>query len=177
MSGPVQRAFFLQLNSPASPLSCLPDIEVACYAYEGVDAVKAALNAGLKLSTEDMKVNINLIAPPLYVVTTNTLDKEGGVRLLNEVCAGAGSGGSWGRCGRGKSHALCKPTSLPAKVIEEIQKVITAKEGIMNVKREPRSVTESEDKELESAMEKYEQENREVGGDDDNSDGEGGAAQ
>lgn len=42
------------------------DIECACYGYEGIDAVKAALKAGLTLSTVDMPIKINLIAPPLY---------------------------------------------------------------------------------------------------------------
>lgn len=42
------------------------DIECACYEYEGIDAVKTALKAGLTLSTEEMPIKINLIAPPLY---------------------------------------------------------------------------------------------------------------
>lgn len=42
------------------------DIEVACYGYEGIDAVKAALRAGLACSTPSLPIKINLIAPPLY---------------------------------------------------------------------------------------------------------------
>lgn len=42
------------------------DLEVACYGYEGIDAVKAALRAGLSHSTEKLPIKINLIAPPLY---------------------------------------------------------------------------------------------------------------
>lgn len=42
------------------------DFEVACYGYEGIDAVKAALRAGLACSTEELPIKINLIAPPLY---------------------------------------------------------------------------------------------------------------
>lgn len=42
------------------------DIECACYGYEGIDAVKTALKAGLSLSTEELPIKINLIAPPLY---------------------------------------------------------------------------------------------------------------
>lgn len=42
------------------------DIECACYGYEGIDAVKTALRAGLALSTEELPIKINLIAPPLY---------------------------------------------------------------------------------------------------------------
>jgi len=42
------------------------DVEVACYGYEGIDAVKIALKAGLALSTDELPIKINLIAPPLY---------------------------------------------------------------------------------------------------------------
>lgn len=42
------------------------DIEVACYGYEGIDAVKTALKCGLACSTEELPIKINLIAPPLY---------------------------------------------------------------------------------------------------------------
>lgn len=41
------------------------DIEVACYGYEGIDAVKAALKAGLN-SSDEIPIKINLIAPPIY---------------------------------------------------------------------------------------------------------------
>jgi len=34
------------------------DIEVACYGYEGVDAVKEALKCGLNMSTEEMPIKV-----------------------------------------------------------------------------------------------------------------------
>ncbi|KAL1130592.1 hypothetical protein AAG570_011838 [Ranatra chinensis] len=58
------------------------DIEVACYGYEGIDAVKDALRAGLALSTDDLPIKINLIAPPLYVMTTATPEKTEGLKAL-----------------------------------------------------------------------------------------------
>lgn len=42
------------------------DIEVYCYEYEGIDAVKSALKEGIKLSTDEIPIKINLISPPLY---------------------------------------------------------------------------------------------------------------
>ena len=36
------------------------DIEVACYGYEGIDAVKEALRAGLGCSTEVMPIKVSL---------------------------------------------------------------------------------------------------------------------
>jgi translation initiation factor 2 subunit 1 len=61
------------------------DIECACYGYEGIDAVKKALLAGLELSTEEIPIKINLIAPPVYVITTSTPEKADGLKAL-EVC-------------------------------------------------------------------------------------------
>jgi len=58
------------------------DVEVSCYAYEGVEAVKKALRAGLECSTEQIPVKINLIAPPLYVVTASTPERQEGIELV-----------------------------------------------------------------------------------------------
>ncbi|CAF1160720.1 unnamed protein product [Rotaria magnacalcarata] len=66
-------------------VKCRADVEVACYGYEGVDAVKAALREGLSASTEEMPVKINLIAPPLYVVTATCLDRNEGLNALKKV--------------------------------------------------------------------------------------------
>jgi len=35
------------------------DIEVSCYGYEGIDAVKEALMQGLKLSTEELPIKVS----------------------------------------------------------------------------------------------------------------------
>ncbi|KAK2579484.1 hypothetical protein KPH14_010798 [Odynerus spinipes] len=61
------------------------DVEVACYGYEGIDAVKTALKEGLALSTEELPIKINLIAPPLYVMTTSTPEKQDGLKALNDA--------------------------------------------------------------------------------------------
>lgn len=61
------------------------DVEVACYGYEGIDAVKTALKAGLAIATEELPIKINLIAPPLYVMTTSTPEKQDGLKILNEA--------------------------------------------------------------------------------------------
>lgn len=61
------------------------DIEVSCYEYEGIDAVKHALKEGISLSTEEMPIKINLIAPPVYVMTTTTMDRTEGLEALNNA--------------------------------------------------------------------------------------------
>lgn len=61
------------------------DIEVGCYKYEGIDAVKAALTCGLKKSSEDCQIKINLLTPPQYVVTTSTLERQLGLTRVQEA--------------------------------------------------------------------------------------------
>lgn len=61
------------------------DIECACYGYEGIDAVKKALFAGLEASTDEIPIKINLIAPPLYVITTSTPEKADGLKALENA--------------------------------------------------------------------------------------------
>merc|ERR1712168_1663733 len=63
------------------------DIEVSCYTYEGIDAIKAALRAGLECSSEQIPLNIQLIAPPLYVVTTSTTEHKIALEKLKEALA------------------------------------------------------------------------------------------
>ncbi|EEB19101.1 eukaryotic translation initiation factor 2 subunit alpha, putative [Pediculus humanus corporis] len=75
----------LQRKLTSQAVKIRADIEVACYGYEGIDAVKTALRAGLSLSTEELPIKINLIAPPLYVMTTSTPEKQEGVKALSDA--------------------------------------------------------------------------------------------
>lgn len=81
------------------PVKIRSDVEVTCFTYEGIDAIKNALHAGERVSSADAPVKIRLIAPPMYVLTTTTLDRDAGLATLNrciDVIAESirGSGGS-----------------------------------------------------------------------------------
>ena len=73
---------FIRLRMTPQPLKIRADIQVTCFAYEGVNAVKAALLAGQALSTDAVPIKVQLIAPPLYVMLTTTLDKAAGIAAL-----------------------------------------------------------------------------------------------
>jgi translation initiation factor 2 subunit 1 len=68
------------------PVKIRADLEVTCFGYEGIDAIKAALKAGEKESTPDMPVKIKLVAPPLFVMLTTALDAKAGVATLKKAC-------------------------------------------------------------------------------------------
>ncbi|KAB7499147.1 Eukaryotic translation initiation factor 2 subunit 1 [Armadillidium nasatum] len=112
------------------------DIEVFCFEYEGIDAVKSALREGIKFSTQQIPIRINLIAPPLYVMTTQTTEKQDGLKALEGA-------------------------------IECVREKIVSYGGNLSVKMAPKIVTDVEEADLARQLEKAEQENREVAGDDD----------
>jgi translation initiation factor 2 subunit 1 len=61
------------------------DIEVTCFQYEGVNAIKRALLKGVALGSEEVPIKIKLVAPPLYVMLCSSLDKAVGVKLLQDA--------------------------------------------------------------------------------------------
>jgi len=143
----------------AQPFQIRCDFEVTCFAYEGIDAIKAALRAGEAvgnipppqpqqpekpaqegdeappLPPDAMRVKIKLVAPPLFVMTTTALDKQAGMDRLSQAC-------------------------------NAIQDVIKSKTGQLVVKSAPRVVSERDDKLLAGLMEALEKQNMEVSGDD-----------
>ncbi|KAK6201467.1 eukaryotic translation initiation factor 2 alpha subunit [Scheffersomyces amazonensis] len=61
------------------------DVEVSCFSYEGIDAIKEALFAAESVSTEQMQVKAKLVAAPLYVISVQALDKNQGIKLLESA--------------------------------------------------------------------------------------------
>jgi translation initiation factor 2 subunit 1 len=119
------------------PIKVRADVEVTCFGYEGIDAIKTALRTAEANNTADTQVKVRLVSSPLYVLTSTCLDEKKGIARLEEAIVeirksieGAGVGGS------------------------------------MTVKMAPRAVTKSDDAELQALMEKRERENAEVSGDD-----------
>lgn len=119
------------------PTKVRADVEVTCFSYEGIDAVKDALRAAEALNSQlpDAPVKVKLVSPPLYVLTSQCLEKNVGI------------------------HAL-------EKAIKEIEKSIKGAGGGCLVKMAPKAVTENDDAELQALMEKKERENAEVSGDE-----------
>jgi len=67
------------------PIKLRADLEVTCFLYQGIDAIKESLRAGEAVGSEEMPIKIKLVAPPLYVMMTTSLDKDVGLQKLNEA--------------------------------------------------------------------------------------------
>ena len=64
------------------PTKVRADVEVTCFGYEGIDAVKTALRAAEAQNTADAAVKVKLVSPPLYVLTSQCLEKSTGIMTL-----------------------------------------------------------------------------------------------
>ncbi len=134
------------------PTKVRADVEVTCFGYEGIDAVKNALRAaeaqntathapsktadGLEIPRpNEATVKVKLVSPPLYVLTSQCLEKSTGIACLE-------------------------------RAIKEIEGNIRANGGGCVTKMAPKAVTENDDAELQALMEKRERENAEVSGDE-----------
>jgi len=72
------------------PVKVRSDLELTCYSYEGINGIKAALRAGEALSTEQVPIKIRLVAPPLYVMSTTSTDKNAAIELMEQALAKIG---------------------------------------------------------------------------------------
>jgi len=134
----IKKQLLLNINRRMTPpaVRIRADVEVTCFAYEGIDAIKEALHAGEQLTCNPpLDIKIKLVAPPLYVIMTTSHDKEAGINHLQNVC-------------------------------DRIGEAIVAKGGAMNIKDAPRTVSDRDDQLLTLMMERMESQNREVAGDD-----------
>ncbi|KAA8534031.1 hypothetical protein F0562_031548 [Nyssa sinensis] len=69
------------------PLKIRADIEMKCFQFDGVLHIKEAMLKAEAAGNKDCPVKIKLVAPPSYVLNTQTLDKEQGILILNKAIA------------------------------------------------------------------------------------------
>jgi translation initiation factor 2 subunit 1 len=75
---------YIRRRLAPQPIKIRADVEVSCFTYDGIDAIRDALFAGIAVGTENSPIKIRLIAPPIYVLSTMTLDKDVGIALLQK---------------------------------------------------------------------------------------------
>ncbi|XP_052187544.1 eukaryotic translation initiation factor 2 subunit alpha homolog [Diospyros lotus] len=69
------------------PLKIRADVEMKCFQFDGVLHIKEAMRKAEAAGNKDCPVKIKLVAPPAYVLNTQTLDKEQGIAILNKAIA------------------------------------------------------------------------------------------
>lgn len=81
---------YIKRRLAPQPVKIRSDIEVTCFNYEGIDAIKEALSVGEACSVNEAPIKIKLIAPPMYVMTSMTLDKDQGLEVMNKAIEAIG---------------------------------------------------------------------------------------
>ncbi|KAI7845161.1 hypothetical protein COHA_001206 [Chlorella ohadii] len=74
------------------PIKIRADVEMTCFAYDGVEKIKESMRAAQAAGTTACPVSMKLVAAPRYVLTTQTLDKAQGIEVLTkavEACKAA----------------------------------------------------------------------------------------
>lgn len=61
------------------------DFELRCHEYEGIDAIKAALQAGETKSRNKCEVKFEIIGSPVYAGCITTQDKNLGMEVITEA--------------------------------------------------------------------------------------------
>jgi translation initiation factor 2 subunit 1 len=82
---------YIKRRLAPQPVKIRSDIEVTCFTYEGIDAIKYALAEGELKGQGEAPIKIKLIAPPLYVMTSMTLDKDVGLEAMNNAIEAIGA--------------------------------------------------------------------------------------
>ncbi|CAG8567815.1 13294_t:CDS:2 [Funneliformis caledonium] len=88
--GHAYEAFKLAITEPEKVFEGLEisqeiNLEVTCFGYDGIDAIKSALKSGEACEIDDIQIKVKLVAPPLYVMITNALDKNLGIQTLEKA--------------------------------------------------------------------------------------------
>ncbi|KAA0150536.1 hypothetical protein FNF27_03984 [Cafeteria roenbergensis] len=79
----------LARKSKAVATKVRTDVQVTCFGYEGVVAIREALGKAHDESTEEFPMSITNVAPPVYAITTVTADVDGGIEALNRATEAA----------------------------------------------------------------------------------------
>jgi len=152
------------------PVKVRSDLELTCYSYEGINGIKAALRAGEALSTEQVPIKIRLVAPPLYVMSTTSTDKNAAIELMEQALAKIGE--EIEKFEGAMNVAMRVSTAYIEPPWGTHRWLIRNHTPYHSVTSQPKAVSAVEDDALARLMEQAERENAQVSGDEDDSEEE-----
>ncbi|PWA70131.1 eukaryotic translation initiation factor 2 subunit alpha [Artemisia annua] len=125
------------------PLKIRADIEMKCFEFDGVLHIKEAMRKAESVGTKECPVKMKLVAPPAYVLTTQTLDKDQGIKVLTNAIAACATS-----IERHKGKLTVKES--PRAVSEREDKLLA--EQLYKLGRQNTEVGGDEDSEVEEDM-------------------------
>ena len=152
------------------PIKLRADIELTCYTPSGIEAIKKALRAGETASTEAVPIKAKLVAPPLYVLSTNATDKvRDNVLDIHHHLTRAivRCDRTFRACHRIHSGHYRKPGRQPHRQDEGNRTTLKPTFRLSHLTSQPKAVSETDEHDLAQLMAKAGRENAEISGDED----------
>lgn len=75
----------LKVRMIPQPMKLRAEFKLNCVTFEGIDAMKAALLEGEKVSNDDMAIKFRIVASPTYECSLITIKKKEGLKLIEEA--------------------------------------------------------------------------------------------
>jgi len=75
----------IQHRLGSQPVKIQADIQVTCFSYEGIDAIKPALRAGQNCGTNEEPIKVQLVCSPEYILVTTSTDPERGISTVKKA--------------------------------------------------------------------------------------------
>lgn len=67
------------------PVKIRADFKLTCYKFDGIEAIKAALIEGERLSTPEIPIKFKIQGSPIYECSTETINKSEGLKLIGDA--------------------------------------------------------------------------------------------
>lgn len=75
----------LKVRMVPKPVKIRADFKLTCFKFEGIEAIRAALLEGEKLSTPDIPIKFRVQGSPIYECSTETINKAEGLKLVGQA--------------------------------------------------------------------------------------------
>ncbi len=75
----------LKVKMVPKPVKIRADFKLTCFKFDGIEAIKAALLEGERLSTPEIPIKFKIQGSPIYECSTETINKAEGLKLIGNA--------------------------------------------------------------------------------------------
>ncbi len=75
----------LKVRMVPKPVKIRADFKLTCFKFDGIEAIKAALIEGERLSTAEIPIKFKIQGSPIYECSTETINKAEGLKLIGSA--------------------------------------------------------------------------------------------
>jgi translation initiation factor 2 subunit 1 len=75
----------LKVRMVPKPVKIRADFKLTCFKFDGIEAIKAALLEGERLSTPEIQIKFKIQGSPIYECSTETINKSEGLKLIGDA--------------------------------------------------------------------------------------------